>query len=86
MKNAATAAESYSTGAGDGSYTIDGDGTTPITLTQLTAEGLRTAADVTVAVVTATNTAYCLTADHDKLTDTYMISSTATTPVVGDCT
>jgi type IV pilus assembly protein PilA len=85
LKNAATAAESYSTGLGDGSYTIAGDGVTPITLTQLTDEGLRTAADVTIAVVDADVTSYCITATHSKLTDVYQISSSATTPVVGDC-
>ena len=86
LKNAATAAESYSTGDGDGSYTINGDGTTPITLTELEGEGLKVASSVTVAVVSADDTTYCITATHDKLDDTYMISNEETAPVVGDCT
>jgi type IV pilus assembly protein PilA len=61
LKNAATAAESYATGTG-GDYT-------GMDLADLQAEGLKTAANVTVSVLdTKTNASqYCIVAVHGDL-------------------
>ena len=56
LKNAATAAESYATGA-NGSYaTMD--------LADLQTEGFKSASDVTVSVLSADATSYCIEAEH----------------------
>ena len=83
LKNAATAEESYATGTGDGVYTaVEGD---------LTDEGWKKAADVTVGAVN-TDTAgneYCVQVSHAKLDDAALepmaISSDHTTPDPGTC-
>jgi prepilin-type N-terminal cleavage/methylation domain-containing protein len=59
LKNAATAIESFATD-NNGDYT-------GADLAALTAEGLKTAPAVTIAVTAATATDYCLTATHADL-------------------
>jgi type IV pilus assembly protein PilA len=78
LKNAATAMESYATETG-GSYT----GTT---ITQLEAEGFKKSSTVTVAVVSASADAYCLSATDTRLSGTtFYYSSSVGTPGTTAC-
>ena len=60
LKNAATAAESYATGDGGGGYT-------GMTTTKLESEGYNATSEVTLTIVSADDSAYCLRAVHTKL-------------------
>ena len=60
LKNAATAAESYATGTGNGGYT-------GLTTAWLESEGYNPTADVTLSIPTATNDAFCIQAVHTRL-------------------
>jgi type IV pilus assembly protein PilA len=63
VKNAATAMESWGTENG-GDYTC---GTAAECSTKMTENGLKTAPDVTVTVISANNTGYCLRGTHTDL-------------------
>ncbi len=82
LKNAATAAESYATGEGNGSYT-------GLTQAKLEGEGWKFASDVNDITVNtnATGTKYCVQVSHAKLTtnEPVAISSDSTTPKEGKC-
>jgi type IV pilus assembly protein PilA len=84
LKNSATSAESYLTGAGDGAYT-------GLTRAGLNAEGFKAAAEVNledadVTVNAAPGDRYCIEATHDRLGALTMgISSESTTPEEGTC-
>jgi type IV pilus assembly protein PilA len=78
LKNAATAAESFATEKG-GSYNGMG-------LTNLTDEGFKSSADVTVDVKSASASAYCLTAVDTRLADTtFYYSSDVGAPSETEC-
>ena len=83
LKNAATAAESYATGEGDGSYT-------GLTETKLNGEGWKRASDVTVGAVTvsADGNKYCVQVSHARYSgdqEPMGISTDSTTPKPGSC-
>ena len=62
LKNAATSAESYATGDGDGGYEgLDAGGTAT-----LEAEGWNPTDEVTLEVLDANNTYFCLSAEHTR--------------------
>ena len=84
LKNATTAAESYATGDGDGSYT-------GLDRAALDAEGFKSAEDVTIAdadiTLDATGSAYCIEATHSNLgARVFAISSADATPTEDTCT
>lgn len=86
LKNASTAAESYATGPGNGSYAALGAaGGSAL----LTAEGLKTAADVTIndagITVNAAGTKFCISATHAKVAGTKAVSSDDSTPTAVAC-
>ncbi len=77
LKNAATAQESYLTA--NTAYTEG--------LTDLSAEGLKTAPDVLLTVIDATGTHYCMQARHTSLTSaTLYYSSNVGRPQTNACT
>jgi type IV pilus assembly protein PilA len=80
LKNAATAQESFATG-NNGAYTN--------ALANLTSEGLKYAADVTLTIVTpaaATGTTYCMQATHAQLSgETHKLNSGVGAPQSGSC-
>jgi type IV pilus assembly protein PilA len=82
LKNAATAAESFAT-ANNGSYAPGG---TAMTKANLTSNGFNDTQDVTLTVVSATGTAYCLKAVHSPATVDYYYSSTVGNPSTTACT
>jgi type IV pilus assembly protein PilA len=80
VKNAATAAETYATGTGNGDYSgLDGDDGT-----LLEAEGYNPIAAAPITV-SATATDYCIEADHDSLSSNWKFDSNVGEPVEGDC-
>jgi type IV pilus assembly protein PilA len=87
LKNATTAAESFATGAGDGNYD---NGAADMVEADLTTEGWKKAADVTVAAVqvTADDNGYCVQVSHTKYAgaeEPMAISNQSTTPKPGTC-
>ena len=82
LKNAATAAESFAT-ANNGSYAPGG---TQMTTTDLANNGFNTTTGVTLTVVSATGTAYCLKAVHSPVTVDYFYNSTVGNPSTTACT
>lgn len=83
LKNAATSAESYATGAGGGGYT-------GMDVADLEAEGYNATADVTLTVASADDAGYCLQAVHTKLKNshpskTMNYDSDAGRPADGGC-
>jgi type IV pilus assembly protein PilA len=78
VKNAATAMETYGT-ENNGSYA-------GANLATLTNNGFKNTTGVTVAVVSATATAYCISADHVSLADNVYFSSTSGAPTTTACT
>jgi type IV pilus assembly protein PilA len=83
LKNAATAAESYATGPGDGSYT-------GLDEAKLTTEGWKKASEVNGVVVNvdATGNKYCVQVSHSKYSgasEPMGISSDSTSPNPGTC-
>jgi type IV pilus assembly protein PilA len=78
LKNAATAAESFATETG-GDYT-------GMTTADLTSNGFNPTSDVTLAIVSAGATAYCLSAVHDPVTVTWYYSSADGEPTTTACT
>jgi len=83
LKNAATAAESYATGPGDGSYT-------GLDEPKLNTEGFKKATTVTPVTVNtdATGNKYCVQVSHSKYAgpeEPMAISSDSTTPQPGTC-
>lgn len=83
LKNATTAAESYNTGTGNGSYAgLNGTGTAAAD--PLPKEGFKKADQVVVDKITAAASAYCVQVSHLNFTGvTYAISSEVTTPKKG---
>ena len=87
LKNAATAAESYSVGIGNGGYTKPGSGRT-FDLADLEGEGFKTTSpEVSISSLRGSRTAFCIEAFHLSLapTKTMAISSEQTTPQKGRC-
>jgi type IV pilus assembly protein PilA len=81
LRNAAVAQESHYTGQGAGnSYTNS--------LADLTAQGFRTAADVTFTPISASTTAYCMSAVHNSApaTDVWYFDSNVGAPTQTACT
>jgi len=85
LKNAATAAESYAVGPGDGDYL-------GLDRAKLDTEGFKAAAlvNLTNADITtnALGTAFCIEADHDNLAgaaNNLAVSSALSTPEAGTC-
>ena len=79
LKNAATAQESYYTDATPSSYTTS--------VASLNNEGFNNSANVTVSVVSASTTAYCMKAVHSSNpTKFWYISSATGSPSTTACT
>ena len=79
VKNAATAAETYATGPGDGDYT----GLTPALLET---EGFNPIADAPVTVnVSTTGNRYCMEANHVSLSANWHFDSDVGEPAEGNC-
>ena len=76
LKNASTAQESWFTD-NDG-YTLD--------TANLETEGLNLSEDVTLVVVSATTTAYCMSAEHDSGGAVFYLSSETGSPSETACT
>lgn len=85
LKNAAIAAESYAT-ANQGVYTGLIAGVVGPPATGLFAEGYNATSTVTVTVISATGTAYCIKGVHTSLTAPYYISSASGKPSTAVCT
>ena len=78
LKNAATAMESYAAG-NNGDYT----GATMTALTGAAGEGFSPVQGVTVEVVTADASGYCLVADHASAINDYVYDSSVGAPAEG---
>ena len=77
LKNAATAQESFLTANTSYSGAVD----------SLSSEGLKTAPDVSIGVVSSSGTAYCMRAQHSSLSGvTYFYSSNVGRPTTSTCT
>ena len=58
------------------SYATSHDGTYPTTIAQLAGEGFVPSAKVTVAIIAASSTKICLSADHSETTPLWYITNT----------